>query len=217
MPLEKPTSHGLNAVRREYAKLASDYDARWSFYVRATTEETLKRIALPAGYRVLDVGCGTGAMLARLAASADAVLFGIDPVPEMLDQARSKVAEKVDLRVGKAEQIPFGPEEFDVVISCNMLHYVRQPELAVREMHRVLRPGGKVVVTDWCHDFLTCRACDLYLRAFDKAHCKTYKEGECAALIRSVGFTDVNSERYKINWLWGLMTVQGRKAATAPC
>ena len=54
---------------------------------------------------------------------------------------------------GWAEQLPFAAGQFDAVVSCNMFHYIRRPAEALREMRRVLRPGGRLIVTDWCDDF----------------------------------------------------------------
>jgi ubiquinone/menaquinone biosynthesis C-methylase UbiE len=157
--------------------------------------------------RVLDVGCGTGELLRRLRAKYnDAFLAGLDPVPEMLAVAANKLSGKEDLRIGYADSLPWPSASFDVVVSCNMFHYISHPVDALREMARVLRPGGVVVLTDWCDDYLACRICNLYLRLTNRAFYKTYQQAECLALLREADFTDVRLERYKINWLWGLMT-----------
>ena len=157
-------------VVAKYARLAPKYDATWSFYIEATTRETLARLTLRPTDRLLDVGCGTGALLHELSRSHPAGrLAGLDPVPEMLSVARRRLPPEVDLRQGWAERLPFANEEFDVVVSCNMFHYVGQPAGALREMSRVLRPGGRLVITDWCDDYLACRICSVYLRVFGRA------------------------------------------------
>jgi ubiquinone/menaquinone biosynthesis C-methylase UbiE len=194
-------------VVAEYAKAAQQYDQKWAFYVEATTRETLKRVPMSASSRVLDVGCGTGELLRRLRAKyPDAALAGLDPVAEMLAVARDKLSGREDLRIGYADSLPWSAGTFDAVVSCNMFHYISHPVQALREMSRVLRPGGSLVLTDWCDDYVACRVCNLYLRLTNRAFYKTYKEAECLQLLRSAGFGDVKLERYKINWLWGLMT-----------
>ena len=199
-------------VVAEFSKAAKDYDSKWSFYVEATTRETLSRMALRPNDSVLDVGCGTGELLARLAAAHPAArLAGLDPVPEMLEVARTKLAGRADLRVGWANELPWPAGSFDLVVSCNMFHYVTQPVAAVREMERVLRPGGRIVITDWCDDYLACRLCSLYLRLTGKVVFKTYREAECASLLREAGRLQPRIERYKISWLWGLMTAVAEK------
>ena len=90
-------------------------------------------------------------------------------------------------RVGWANELPWPEASFDVVVSCNMFHYVTHPVAAIRGMQRVLRPGGQIVITDWCDDYLACRLCNVYLRLTSRAHYKS--------------------------WLWGLRTARATKAA----
>lgn len=199
-------------VVAEYARAAEHYDEKWAFYVEATTRETLRRLPMTAVSRVLDVGCGTGELLSRLRAKyPDAVLAGLDPVPEMLALARGKLSGKEDLQTGYADALPWSAGEFDVVVSCNMFHYISHPVEALREMGRVLRPGGSLVLTDWCDDYLACRVCNLYLRLTNRAFYKTYRQAECLELLHAAGYRDVIIERYKISWLWGLMTAVVKK------
>ena len=160
---------------------------------------------------MLDVGCGTGALLDRLArAYPDARLAGLEPVPEMLAAARGRLPASVDLHECWAEHLPFDSGCFDVVVSSSALHYAHDPEAALSEMRRVLRPGGRVVVTDWCDDYLACRLCSIYLRVFRRAHFRAFTQRECDLLLRRAGFVDVLVERYKIDWLWGLFTATAR-------
>lgn len=194
-------------VVEAYRKLARDYEARWLYYIDATIRETLSRISLAADARVLDVGCGTGVLLARLSATAASPrLFGVDPVLEMIEIAHARVPRSAGLCVAWAERLPFSSFAFDTVVSTNMLHYVRRPEAALAEMRRVLRPGGRLVLTDWCDDFVACRLCNWWLRAVDPAHVNVYRSEELRAFLAAAGFRAVSLDTYKINWFWGLMT-----------
>lgn len=199
-------------VLREYAGLASEYDRRWAFYVSATVRETLRRAKLDEVTSVLDVACGTGAILAALRERQTGLsLAGVDASREMLAVAREKLGSTVDLREGFAERLPLSDHTFDLVVSANSFHYFRQPELALREMHRVLRPGGRLVITDWCDDFWTCRACSLWLRWTRREHHELYRSHECRRLLEAAGFRPLAIERYKVSWLWGLMTATGER------
>jgi ubiquinone/menaquinone biosynthesis C-methylase UbiE len=194
-------------VVAEYARAAEKYDEKWAFYVDATTRETLRRMPMTPTSRVLDVGCGTGELLMRLRAKyPDAILAGLDPVAEMLAVAKDKLSGKEDMRIGYADSLPWASSSFEVVVSCNMFHYISHPVEALREMARVIRPGGALVLTDWCDDYLACRLCNLYLRLTNRAFYKTYRQAECLDLLHAAGFKDVTLDTYKINWLWGLMT-----------
>jgi len=196
----------------EYGAVAGDYDRKWKSYVEATIRETLARLELRGDERVLDVGCGTGELLRQIGVRhPGAKLAGIDPVPAMLAVARGKLPAAVDLQVGWADGLPWQASRFDVVVSCNVFHYMTNPSPALAEMSRVLRPGGRIVITDWCDDYLACRLCSHYLRWTGAAFHKIYSAGECEGLFADGGYT-TRIERYKISWLWGLMTATAVRA-----
>jgi hypothetical protein len=76
-----------------------------------------------------------------------------------------------------------------------------------------LRSNGQLIITDWSDDYWTCRICDRLLRLFNRAHFKTYRQQELQQILVDAGYTDVRIERYKINWMWGLMTAKTVKYA----
>lgn len=200
-------------VVRQYAKLAGQYESRWSHYVQATTRETLNRLPAQPG-AVLDVGCGTGALLSCLVDEfPEAELTGGDASPEMLAVAQARLPASVTLCECWAESLPFADATFDTVISCNMFHFIRHPEIALGEMLRVLRPDGTLVITDWCDDYLTCWLCDFYLRWVDPSHFRMYGVSQCAELLRNARTRQIRIEKYRISWLWGLMTATAQKPA----
>lgn len=203
-------------VLREYARLAARYDRRWTFYIEATLRETLTRLDAGPGDRILDVGCGTGALLHALSVSsspcsAPGRLTGIDPSREMLEVALVKLGPSVRLVQGSAEDLPFPDGAFDIVVSTSVFHYLRRPRQALQEIKRVLCPGGRVVITDWCHDFMACRLCEGALRLFDRAYRHAWGVEDLVGILRETGFARVANERYKISLLWGLMTASACK------
>ena len=129
----------------------------------------------------------------------------------MLARARAKLPAEVGLARARAESLPFADGSFELAISTSVLHFVLHPEAALREIGRVLAPGGAVVITDWCDDFLACRLCDAALRLFGRGHFHTYGGEECARMLRAAGFACIEVERYKVSMLWGMMTARGRK------
>jgi ubiquinone/menaquinone biosynthesis C-methylase UbiE len=176
----------------------------------------MKRLDLKPTDRLLDVGCGTGTLLEAIVSVSPCIeAVGLDPSPEMLNVARQKLCGRAELREGCAEALPFSERRFDVVVSCSAFHYWRKPALALREISRVLEPGGRLVLTDWCNDYLACRLFDLFLRLTNRAHFRTYGIREWKALLGPAGFTDVAIEPFKINWFWGLMTARARRGSSA--
>jgi SAM-dependent methyltransferase len=110
-----------------------------------------------AGARVLDVGCGSGA-LALTAARTGAVVAGLDLTPQQIAKARENAALMgldVDWEVGDVEDMPYDDGRFDMVLSQYGHMFAPSPELAVSEMLRVLRPGGTIAFATWPPDALT--------------------------------------------------------------
>lgn len=98
---------------------------------------------------VADLGCGTGRFSAALAPFVSQV-YAIDNSDAMLAAAATRLsgAANVSLQLGALEQLPLPSERVDVAILCMVLHYVTEPERALAEAHRVLKPGGKLVIAD---------------------------------------------------------------------
>lgn len=100
------------------------------------------------GVMVLDVGTGDGTYAIE-AARRGALVTGLDVQVEMLVAARARGAERrlaIEFEVGRAEALPFDEGRFDVVLAVTVLCFVEDPRAAVREMARVLAPGGRLVL-----------------------------------------------------------------------
>ena len=97
-------------------------------------------LAPARGERILDLGCGDGALTEKLVA-AGAQVVGVDASPEQVEAAR---ARGLDARVARAEALPFAAE-FDAVFSNAALHWIRDADAVLASVHRALRPGGRFV------------------------------------------------------------------------
>jgi len=124
------------------AALSFGQDPRWR---RALVDA----VAPAAGERILDVATGTGMVAVELLARADCTVVGLDQSAEMLAGARARFAAssdgaRVELVEGQAERLPFADATFDALTFTYLLRYVDDPPATMRELARVVRPGGRV-------------------------------------------------------------------------
>ena len=134
--------------------IAAEAYARWrasplgSITERVETEVVFALSGQLAGRRVLDVGTGDGTYAIE-AAWRGAIVTALDPEQSMLEAARARAAQRglsVMFRRGHAEALPFEDGSFDVVLGVTVLCFLREALTAVREMARVLAPGGRLVL-----------------------------------------------------------------------
>jgi SAM-dependent methyltransferase len=135
---------------------------------------------LHSGMRVLDVGCGPGSItrgLAEIVGPGEAV--GLDASADVLAVARSEAATRgvANLRFeqGDAYELPFADDTFDVVFAHQVLQHLREPAAALREMLRVVKPGGLVAVRDVDWGTVAYWPADPWLDRFIDMHLKTWR------------------------------------------
>lgn len=104
---------------------------------------------IPDGVRLLDLGCGSGALLERIVPRTGSTI-GVDSSPAMLEQARKMAGSKgdIDLRLGLLQHLPVADEDVDLAVAFMVLHHVPELELALLDAHRVLNCGGKLMIVD---------------------------------------------------------------------
>ncbi len=137
-----------------FAKRARRYDEGWRGQLHHQIADRAAELALtcvPAPGRILDVGCGTGYLLGRLAARAPQaeVLAGIDAAPAMIEVAAGVAADdRLRFAVGAAERLPWPAASFDLVVSTTSFDHWADQRAGLAECARVLAPGGCLVLAD---------------------------------------------------------------------
>ena len=134
----------------KYQKRAADYHwqqvspniFRFNAYVAARYRQVVKLMPRNSQLRILDVGCGDGVLLSLIGKGR---LYGVDPDQDSLDFAAAKI--KAKLVRAKAEKLPFSNNFFDVVVATEIIEHLSQPERLIAEAKRVLRQGGRLILT----------------------------------------------------------------------
>ncbi len=156
---------------------------------------------LRPGEVVVDIGSGGGldAILAGKAVGPAGRVIGVDMTPQMLARARAAAAkaglEKVEFRAGQAEALPLDDASADVVISNCVINLTEDKGLAFEEAFRVLRPGGRLEISDIVSDHAL--PLDLVSDPVGWAECVSgaLPEGEYLDLIRQAGFSGIRARR----------------------
>ena len=123
----------------------------------AARRKLLDQAALQPGYRVLDIGCGTGTLVTLIQRLYPAVeIVGLDPDPKALARARKKAARAgvpIHFDQGFSDELPYPDASFDRVLSSFMFHHLGADyrEKSLREVRRVLKPGGSLHLADFAH------------------------------------------------------------------
>lgn len=137
-------------VFNKYQKRQADYHwqqvshnvFRFNAYVMARYRQVVKLIPRSRQLRILDVGCGDGVLLSLL---SQGWLYGVDTDQDSLNFASGKI--KAKLIQAKAERLPFSNNFFDLVIATEIIEHLDQPGRLLTEAKRVLRPGGRLIIT----------------------------------------------------------------------
>ena len=138
----------LGPTYDRYSRLLSlGQDPRWRRFLVA-------RLDLPPDARVLDVATGTGAVALELVRQHDCSVVGVDRSADMLAVARARIAarglaSRIELHEARAEALPFADASFDALTVTYLLRYVDDPAATLRELARVVRPGGTVAMLEF--------------------------------------------------------------------
>lgn len=196
-------------IRAEYDAAAERYDRRWRRY-NARSLALLRPWTLGRRLgRVLDVGCGTGNLLPRLAAWADSIecYVGLDPSFEMLHVAGAKGAEApfpAARLSSPAEALPLRAHSFDTAVTASSLHYWPDALAGLREIRRVLRPGGTLLLLDWDASRLSMRLLDAWMRTTGVRYRRMYGAREVERMLGEAGFEVVGRTGGSAGGAWRL-------------
>ena len=209
-----------DAVRARFGETAAgvaEHAARQVDRVRAELREFL---SLSGKERVVDSGTGAGVLALALAPLVREVV-GVDLVPELLAAARAAAPANVTFVEGDATALPFEDASFDLAGSRRTLHHIARPELAVAELARVTRPGGRIFVDDQVAsvDPLAALALDRFERARDPSHARTLPDIDLRHFFEANGLvaerTRFQTHRRELGYYLELAGCRGEAADRA--
>jgi ubiquinone/menaquinone biosynthesis C-methylase UbiE len=181
------------------ARIASRYDELRSMDDYDVWSDRLAAAGDLDARRVLDIGCGTGAVAIHLARRHGCAVVGVDPSSEMLAVARAKHGRSVRFEQARAEELPFADGSFDRAIMVSVVHHLDALK-AFAEVHRVLAPGGRLVISNpdpegfaamwlmrWFPELLARE-----LARFPRTH-------DVLAALQAAGFQELELERVPVD------------------
>ena len=191
-----------------FDRWAAGYDGgRIGPWFRYTQDLAIGALVLRPSSRILDVGCGTGTAVLRLAERVpQGRACGVDISSAMIAEAEAKRpagARGVEFRCASADAMPYPDGSFDHVLCTNSFHHYPDPLRALAEIRRVLAPGGQLVVLENAPDLSWYTwAWDHVLRRLEKGHVRYYPSSELGAMLTRAGFENTEllhlaNERFK--------------------
>lgn len=180
-------------------RVAPLYDAFENTVNRASYEGTALAVAqmIGPGDEVLECACGTGAISAAIA-PACARLVATDYSDGMLAQARKKLAKRSNVTVEQADitALPYADDSFDVAVAGNVIHLLPDPEQALRELARVVRPGGTIILPTYIEPLKRKQGMiPALLARFGVGFVRRFTQASYRAFVEGMGYAEA---RYRL-------------------
>ncbi len=187
----------LDANRKLFGAWARFYDCPVFGVLRLLQKKALEEVNQGS---ILDIGCGTGHALLEFGKRyPHAKLYGIDLSEEMLAKAKALLGRRAILKVASADRLPFRKNSFDSVLCTSAFHHFPKQLKCIKEMKRVLKPDGRLVLADENFFFL-----NKIIKRLEPGHVRMNSKNEFAELFRKAGLKLVKQKRVLV---FGLLNV----------
>lgn len=185
--------------KRKWNLLSGVYDTFFYDIFRYLQRRVIEKTECRPAMRILDMGCGTGRGLILFAEKhgREHELYGVDISEKMIGKAlkNCKNLSKVHLIVAPAEKMPFADSFFDAILCTNSFHHYSDPEHALLEAERVLKPGGKMYILELTPDSFFLKTVNYLLGKIERQHTSFYSTREMKMMFEKNGFEHMKSEK----------------------
>ncbi len=162
-------------------------------FLRKAQKSVISLLDFKEGMNILDIGCGTGYALRRAAElnNYNGLFYGVDLSSKMIEKAEDNFKDHNNFHFvqSNAESIPLDDNFFDIIICTNSFHHYLNPGKALKEMHRLLKSGGKLYILDPAADNLFLKFFDKVAGLLEPSHVKIYSTKEFKELFSAAGLS----------------------------
>ncbi len=173
--------------RTAFDNMAAGYDKGWGKMVKALYPQLEPRLRQITFTNHLDIGFGTGDLLARMARDFNIDQAGIDLAAEMVKMGQKRLPQ-ADLRVGDVEALPWEDGTFDLVTCSFSFHHYPNPGKALSEMRRIIKIGGRLLLVDMIYPEGVRQMFNPLLPLLKQGDVKIYAIKEITTMLQSHGF-----------------------------
>lgn len=170
----------------------------WMYrYLRKSQDALIVLLPLAPNITFLDIGCGTGWAVGQVAKQVyeKGEFYGVDLSPKMVEKAKENFRDKNNFHFIQAnsESIPLGNDLFDLIICTNSFHHYLHPEMAMKEIHRLLKKGGRIYILDPTADSWIIKVIDKMIKLLEPEHVKMYSTKEFKGLMLEAGLNYIET------------------------
>lgn len=175
--------------------MSSDYSNTLGKYTEPMHYSLIKELEDKNFKTLLDVGCGNGRFLSMVLNKFDVKVSGIDISPGMIEKGKEFLDGRADLKIGDSEHLPWNDRSFDVVTCSASFHHYPVPELYLKEVKRVLRTGGILMIADpFTSNELLRFFANIVIKFSKSGDVRIYSQKEMQELLENCGFTLIKWE-----------------------
>ena len=182
--------------KKEFNSWAKTYDSFFNhWYFSHTNKKIVSLLEINPKSSILDVGCGTGILIENLIDKKYSKIYGIDISQEMVKMAKRKFSKnkKVKIFLGSAVKMPYKNNSFNFITCSNSFHHHPDSLKSLKEMYRILKPVGKLILLDAFKDGIIREIYTKIIQKFEGRILHYYKD-EIYNLFKKVGFSQINQQ-----------------------